>query len=329
VNPTIYDIAAKAKVSKTAVAAVLGTRKPKTTRVGKETRARIVRIARDMGYRPSSIARALVTGRTGRIAFWSPTMSARFFQELACRFHALLRDDDYEMIAGEFGPQLNEPAQALGMTRRDVDGVLTFGGMFDYQEALEKSYPGKVPLVNMGVQCRGRLDYVRVDLYPAAVEAVRHLVNSGCRRIAHMHAVLGESTDGARYRAYHEVLSEAGMAPEVITCRDWRRPAIRQTVREYIQARGCPDGMFCTSDEAALAALRGLRDAGKRVPADVRLVGCDGLEDLEYLDSPISTIVQPMEEMCGLAWQFLKQRMADPGIPQQTAELRAEFLIRR
>jgi LacI family transcriptional regulator len=325
---TLLDIAKQLKVSKMTVSRVLNNKS--NDFITDTTRRQVLETARRMGYTPNRAAQTLVTGRTGRIAFWSPEMGARFYQEVAYQFHNLLQNDKYEMMVGEFGPQLLDPSQALGLTRLDVDGVLMFGGKLGhFRNALEQNFPAKAPIVNLGALCEGSLDYVHIDLYPAAVNAVRFLVDSGCKRIAYVYMPYEGSEEDARFRVYHQVLSEAGMTPELINVNDWKRPAVRQTVRDYVQSRGCPDGMLCANDEFALATLRGLHDAGKKVPTDVRLVGCDGIEDLEYLDSPVSTITQPMEEMCRLAWEFLKRRMKNSDIPQQTAELKANFLVRQ
>jgi LacI family transcriptional regulator len=55
-----------------------------------------------------------------------------------------------------------------------------------------------------------------------------------------------------------------------------------------------------------------LRDLGVRVPDDVALAGCDGIEDTEYLECPLTTLVQPVAKMCATAWQFLQRRLAQP-----------------
>ena len=72
-----------------------------------------------------------------------------------------------------------------------------------------------------------------------------------------------------------------------------------------------PDALFCTNDDGAIGCYRGLRDLGLRVPEDVALVGCDGIEDTEYLETPLTTIVQPVEELSRLGWEFEKVALPD------------------
>jgi len=67
---------------------------------------------------------------------------------------------------------------------------------------------------------------------------------------------------------------------------------------------------------------------GARVPEDIALVGCDGIEDTLYLERTLSTIAFPMTEMCAMAWHFLRRRMADPDIARQRLVLQPSLIIR-
>ena len=78
-----------------------------------------------------------------------------------------------------------------------------------------------------------------------------------------------------------------------------------------------------------LGAYRALRECGYRVPDDVTLVGCDGIAEAKYLDAPLTTIEQPIVEMCRIGWQFLKQRMENNALPVQSATLRSELVVRK
>ncbi len=78
----------------------------------------------------------------------------------------------------------------------------------------------------------------------------------------------------------------------------------------------------------AIGAYRALCELGLRVPTDVALVGCDGIEDTEYLERPISTIEQPISEMCALAWDFLQRRIQEPNHPPQRVVLQPKLVIR-
>ena len=317
----IKEIGEQVGVSVSTVSHILSGR---GSRYAAKTRDAVLAGAKELGYVPNATARALVTGRTNRIAFWVPDLAGRFFHEQTCRFHKLLRHDHYEMISGEFDWYMSDPSRSVGFTRMDVDGVLMFGGSLGgLRDVVERNFPTKAPIVNLGTQCEGNLDFVKIDLCQATRDAMQYLIQAGRRRIAHLY--LGQEE---RYQAYLDALQAAGLPPELIPCTDGTKERVRETVKKHIKKSGCPEAIFCWNDEAALAALRGLRELGRRVSEDVWLVGCDGIEDLDYLDAPISTIVAPMEKVCATAWKFLRNRMRDPGMTQQVAEFAARFIKR-
>jgi LacI family transcriptional regulator len=248
---------------------------------------------------------------------------------VAYRCHQLLQKKGYEMITGEFGPALLDPSHGMGLTRLDVDGVLMYGGNLGcLKPILESNFPMKAPIVNMGLHCVGSLDYVNIDLYSASRQGVEYLVRTGRKRIAHMLPEYTRNRADSRYCAYEDVLAESGMTPEYVIIQGWSSFDARESIKEYVNENGVPDGLFCANDEIAIGTYRGLRDLGVRIPDECALLGCDGINDLEFLDPPISTIAQPMEEMIATAWSFLQNRMASPNCPQQTKSLEASFVVR-
>jgi len=78
----------------------------------------------------------------------------------------------------------------------------------------------------------------------------------------------------------------------------------------------------------AIGAYRAMCERGIRVPDDVAIVGCDGILDTEYLERPLSTVVQPVQEMCRLGWEFLFRRMDNPSVAPQQALLKAHLVVR-
>jgi DNA-binding LacI/PurR family transcriptional regulator len=77
-----------------------------------------------------------------------------------------------------------------------------------------------------------------------------------------------------------------------------------------------------------LGIYRGLCNLKLRVPEDVAPVGCDGIQDTKYLECPITTLVQPVAEMCATAWKFLENRLRHPKAKQQRATLKPALAIR-
>ncbi|HEU4752942.1 MAG TPA: substrate-binding domain-containing protein, partial [Armatimonadota bacterium] len=106
------------------------------------------------------------------------------------------------------------------------------------------------------------------------------------------------------------------------------RAAARDAIKSYLARHSAPEAIFCMNDDMAIGCYRGLCDLGLRVPRDVALVGCDGIEHTEYLETPLTTIVQPLDDMSRAAWQLLERRLGDPGAPPQRVKLSARLAVR-
>jgi LacI family transcriptional regulator len=135
-------------------------------------------------------------------------------------------------------------------------------------------------------------------------------------------------SEETRFETYTAVVQESGRAPEVIAFPSACRAGARQALTDYVGAHGRPDGLLCQNDDMAVGAFRALRDLGLRVPEDVRLIGCDGIDETEYFDPPLSTIQQPIDQMCSLAWEFLERRLAEPSLAPQQVSLTTHLLVR-
>ncbi len=325
-EPTLTDIARQAGVHVSTVSRALSGNES----ISPATARKVRKAANRLGYRTNFAARALATGRYQRVAFWSPAMGARLFDTIAHCLHELVVQQDHELIVTGLRPvEDGEMSNMLSLARLDVDGILMYGGELGImRHAMERISRLKVPIVNMGVQCAGRLDYVNIDFYAAATQVLRHLIDGGRRRIVQMVPESANHDGDDAWCAYRDILDEAGIEAERLIVADYSRATARRSIVQYIQSHPCPDAFFCANDDLAIGAYRGLRDLDIRVPEDVALVGSDGIEDGEYIDPPLTTMRQPIEQMCERAWQYLRQRIETPDIPQQVCSLQAELVIR-
>jgi LacI family transcriptional regulator len=317
---TIVDIAKKLNISHVTVSRVLnGLGK---SPVAEETRKRVLEAAREMGYYPNRMARALATGRSNVIAVSLPGLSLPMYGQVIRSLQSCLRKDGFNLIPFANGG-------GISLRGWPIDGALAFCAELSVGRFLQDSMDMKIPLVAMMTpEMNDYADYVDVDLYEASRDAVRHLVESGRKRVAFVVAEMSNRAGFSRLDAYLDVMRESDLPTEIITLNDVSRTCARDGICDYVKQNGCPDGFFCSNDDFALGTYRALRDLDLRIPEDTGIIGCDGIEDTEYIDPPISTIIQPVEAMCEKAWQFLKQRLDSPDLPQQRMMLKAHLEIR-
>ena len=294
--------------------------------VASATRERIKKAARDMGYRPNPHARALRQKRTGIIALWIPDQISSHYSHVARELGRLVKQSGQELIVSETGAAGSNEI----WSHVPVDGICAVDATEEARSELESLAAKSMPVVSLGANNSKATDTVQVDITAGTAEVMRHLIGSGFRRIAHATFVPGSGRGEYRKNGYTSAMLAAGLKPEFILypLEETQRPVTRRIIREYIRDHGRPEAIFCHSDDAALGIYRGLLDAGVRVPADIALVGCDGIEDTEYLECPLTTLVQPVARMCETAWQFLQNRLANPGISRQRARFAPELAIR-
>jgi DNA-binding LacI/PurR family transcriptional regulator len=294
--------------------------------VSAESRKRILAAARKMGYRPNPHARALKRGRTGIIALWIPDQISSHYTHVARELNRLVKHAGRELIVSEVG---NSAAEQV-LSHVPVDGIFAVDAPDAVRDHLQSAVAGTIPIISIGADRSEKIDFVEVDLLAGAKEAMQHLVSGGFRRIVHATFVRKEHHGAARRLAYTRAMRRAGLKPEFLyyPLSEQQREIVRRLIQDFIREHGRPEAIFCHSDDVALGIYRGLCDMKLRVPQDVALVGCDGIQDTQYLECPITTLVQPVAEMCATAWQFLMQRIEQPAIRRQSAVLKPTLAIR-
>lgn len=319
---TIKQIAQQAGVSVSTVSRVLGGRGAHLISAG--TRERILEIAHRMEYQPNLAARSLATGRTCTVSLWLLRLYTSFHARVVQLVEENLWHRGYDTLILSVGHRRASPHPNVGR----VDGVLAYECPA-YLDGVWKSLQRRgLPVVSMGAYYITEVDYVGIDLYAGGLLAARHLVEMGCRRIAYLVNAESSHIGDSRRDAYDAVMREAGLPVEYIIVPDQSRAASSETAQEYVRTHGLPDGIFCHNDEMAIGAYSGLRQLGVQVPEDVALVGCDGIEDTEYLDVPLSTLRQPLEQMCRMACDLLFARIAEPKREKHGIVIQPELVVR-
>lgn len=335
---TIQEIGRALNLSHTTVSRVINRRNDQL--ISEATRERVLKAAREMGYRPHRAARALVTGRTNQVAIWMRNLSSAFDAQVMRGLLLQMHHDGYQAVigiadllkGGDFPLPSARQSSVLPEMFGSVDGCLVFEAAPQLIPLILRSAAGAPPLVALGgagfrSADMPEMDYVGVDLAVGVESALEHLIGIGCRRIAFVGACRAEE-DEPRMATYLRIMATARRPAELVRTAHHSRADARNGMQEHMAAHGCPDGLLCFNDDVALGAYRAVRDAGLRIPEDVALIGHDGIEDTEYLSCPISTLVQPVEQMTELAWRYLLRRIENPEIAPQQSLLRADLVLR-
>ncbi|MGK5743045.1 LacI family DNA-binding transcriptional regulator [Micromonospora sp. URMC 103] len=297
-RPTLEAVARRAGVSRATVSRVVNG----STTVAEPIREAVHRAVEELGYVPNLAARSLVTQRTDSIALVMPEAATRVFSDDQV-FPGIIRGVSQELEAADKQLVLMLAGSPAGHARveryttgRHVDGVL-FASLHGADPL-----PGMLARLGIPVVCSGRplgdvpVPYVDVDHVGGVTRAVRHLLDSGRRRIATIAGPQDMVAGIERLTGYREAMAAAGL-PERVATGDFTRESGAAAMRRLLDAHPDLDAVFAASDLMAHAALRTLREAGRRVPDDVAVIGFDDIETAAYTEPPLTTVRQPIQEI--------------------------------
>jgi DNA-binding LacI/PurR family transcriptional regulator len=268
----------------------------------------------ELGYRPNLTARRLATGKTGMIALAIPEIDQFYFAEMARHIGEEATRRGYRVLVEQ---TLNDvdAERAVIRDREEglVDGVIFQPARIDTLE-IARLRPG-TPLVLLGEAARPvNTDHVMIDNSQAARDGVQMLLRAGRRRIAFLATVHGDITESTHLRlvGYQEALIAAGIdldARLVLDSQGFRLEDGVEAISSAIAAGVSFDAVLCRDDLFALAALRGLEAAGRKVPDDVAVLGWDDTAVARYCTPALSSVSPDKQALAATAFALLEDRM--------------------
>ena len=266
--------------------------------IGRETRKRVLQRIKEVNYQPNLSARALSTGRTSLVGLIVPDLVHPFFAQVAKGISAELSEQGYSLIisSSEENPQL-EKREIDQMIARRVDALILASTQTDLKDFQNLGERG-LSLVLLDRKVSGfDANFVGIDDERAGVLATAHLVDVGCKTIAHI-AGSNVSTALDRERGYLQTLKKHGLSlPAVYISKhgagdDSGDSTGYRAMNQLLRLQPRPDGVFCCNDPIAMGAMRAILEAGLRIPEDIAMVGCGNVHYDDLLRVPLSSVDQ-------------------------------------
>jgi len=301
---SIKDIARVAKVSHSTVSRALHN----SPLVNTETAVRIQQIAREKGYRPSAVARSLVTRRTKTIGVVVTRIADPFIAEVVGGIEEVANDHGYSVFLANSNANPDREVKVVhSFHERRVDGILVTASRVGalYMPLLDEM---RVPTVLINNQHPGEFVHsVMIDNPAASRQATEHLIGLGHRRIAYIGDQFGFQSDTERFSGYRRALEVADIPflPDLIAHGDGKAEGGMLAMEKLLALPDPPTAVFCYNDMSALGALRAIHAQKLRVPEDVSVVGFDDLFIASYTSPSLTTISQPMRQMGRMAMDIL------------------------
>jgi DNA-binding LacI/PurR family transcriptional regulator len=261
------------------------------------TREKVERVAVRLGYRPNASAQTLRTQRSKVIGVVLPTLLNPVFAECLEGIAAAAREHGYSIIPVTTSYRLaDEEAAVASLASRNIDGMILVVANPAASPALKKLQAAKLPYV-LAYNRHPRHPCVSVDQEAAVADVVHRLVACGHRRIGMVSGQLSASDRAQqRHRGFMRGLRECGLPPGTLLELPFMEHALRQ-LTTFLQMRGRPTGLFCSNDLLAIRTVRAAWQMGLQVPADLSVVGFDGIDIGADLAPSLGTVVQPNSEI--------------------------------
>ena len=326
-NVTLKEVAEKAGVSRSAVSR---TFTPGAS-VSKETRRKVERAAKEMGYHPSALARGLTTGRTKLVGLVSNNFSNPAFLEIFDLFTRGLQDCGLRPLLLNLSVE-SDPANSVRMLQQySVDGVIIASSTLD-QELASRFKQAGIPTV----QTFGRasdspvVHSVGIDNVACGRLAARTLHERGYRRVGFLGGPATATSTQDRLRGFEDEVRKTSDLNSVTTfCTAYSFAAGHVQMGRLIKEGNLPEAFFCGDDVLAIGALSAAQDAGLAVPGDLGLLGLNDMEMAGWANINMTTIRQPFAEIIGSAIELMVSLLERPDRTPETRVFSCRVIERK
>lgn len=326
---TIQEVAARAGVSYQTVSRVINNRPD----VAAETRRRVQRVIDEMGYRPSAIARSLISQRTYTLGLITEDFSDYFFTQVivGAEAEARARGFFFMLCSTERNPD-DEPEYMRLLTEREVEGFLFARPSTerDNHHVISLIRQG-TPLVTTAYHIPGeRVTVVDVDNVDGGQQATQCLIDIGHRRIATITGPPHWRSANDRLQGYYRALAEAGIGGEAAQVEhgNWSYESGYWAMKRLLARAPDLTAVFAQNDRMAIGAMRAVYEAGRRIPDDLAIVGYDDIPGAAFCYPPLTTIRQPMQQVGEVATQLLLEAIGNPQAEKREVLLKTELVHR-
>ena len=322
---TSHDVARLAQVSQSAVSRVFSG-----ASASKATVEKVRAAAAELGYRPNSLARAMITGRSRIIGLVVAYLDNQFYPVALERLSKALQEQGYHVlvfIASNASEDMEDVVQDL--MDYQVDGIIT--ASVSMSSALtDRCSAAGIPVVmfNRGQDGSG-LSSITSDNVAGGRRVAEFLVAGGHKRIAHIAGWSGSSTGRDRALGFRHGLAEACMPLVAEIDGMYTRERASSAARSMMEMEPTHDAIFVGNDHMAFAVLDTLRfDLGLSVPDDVSVVGYDDVPQAAWPAYGLTSVRQPLNRMVEATVETLLGQIDDKRRPAQTLEIAGPLIVR-
>lgn len=322
---TSAEVAALAGVSQSAVSRVFT---PGASASAK-TAEKVKRAARELGYRPNSLARAMVSGKSRIIGLVVAYLDNQFYPTALEKLSNALQARGYHLLVFTASNSTESVDGVIeDLMGYQVDGIIAASVSLSSDLAKRARSAGiPVVLFNRGQDGDGLSNVISANM--AGAETATHfLIEGGHRRIAHIAGWQGSSTGRDRQTGFLKAMQAADLAPFALVDGMYKRPVAMQCARQLITGATRPDAIFVGNDHMAFGVIDALRNAGLTPGRDISIVGYDDVPLAAWDAYDLTTFRQPLNRMVEETVDILTTQIETGTTTAETRELPGQLILR-
>lgn len=329
---TIYDIATALNISIATVSRALKN----DPVVNKKTKKKIFELAAEMGYRTNHFARNLRQKRTNTIGIIVHELNSNFITSVLAGVEKVTTEAGYDLIIAHSSESfIKEKANARNLFHKRVDGLIA-SLAFDttdldhFQPYIDKG----VPIIFFDrVEQNGNNPVIIIDNAKCGYQATEHLIEQGCKKIAHITSSLKRNVYSKRYEGYRDALFDNNLPLEehLVIVDDLSERAGIESALQILKMNPRPDGAFITNDFVAAVCMRTLKEHGIKIPEDIAIVGFNNDVVGKLIEPSLTTINYPGMDMGEIAARNLINHLNGISSMRHTNTIivRTELIVRK
>ncbi len=327
---TIKDIARELSLSTSTVSRALADRWD----VNPETRKAVLELAEKLNYKPNLLSVSLKQKQTFSVGVIVPEFINAFFPEVIMGMQTVLEPEGYQLLIS----QSNESAEVELKNMKALEDRMVDGFMVSItKETRDMSYfrylvDNRIPVVFFNRVAKDiPISHVIINDYKWAFLSVEHLIEQGCKRIAHLKGPDNLDISHNRLKGYMDALDKHHLPYDenlVVNCGVMMETGILGAM-QLLKLPELPDGIFAINDPVAIGAMKVLKKNGIKIPEDVAIAGFSESKMAMIIEPNLTSVEQPTFEMGKAAAELLLEQMkTNCKIAQRTISLEAKLNIR-
>jgi LacI family transcriptional regulator len=300
--------------------------------INEETKTRIMKIAHQLNYFDKKKADRPQTSRNYTIGIICPEIESNFYTQIVDRIEQRVVEKGYSLFIGlSRFDALKESNYLKLMLNKRVDGIIliTCTDKNINKSLIEIKSKFDVPIIVVAVnQMVDYYDSIKIDDHLGVTIAIDHLLQSGHVNIGY----IGDQLSAHRFESFKQVLADNGARFEEKWAKigpDRFEEGGYKRMTEMLKEKSLPSAIFASYDDIAIGAMRALHEKGIRVPQDISIVGVDNIEVASYLDTSLTTVSEPVNEMGDIACAILFRKIEKASFTViQNIVLKPELILR-